>query len=212
MIQFVYNLDNDRYEFISHEQFNENEHENANTVFALKLFAYKNGADYCQVRDCLKGIMQTVNLSDLSETEANFVLKHTNALSAETVIAYLMQTYEMSADEAQKRYLQLRVQDIKSAASCYSKRIHSDAFVMTLLMQLGQQQAEEFLFNARIPISDLEQSAILGTTYGNTVSGIMDFIESTGDYTVLGLNQFVSADSELTKKELKDILYHGYNS
>jgi len=212
MIQFVYNIYEDRYEFISGANFNETDYEDANTVTALKLFAYRNNADYCQVRDCLKSIMQSVSLADLHETEADFVIKHTNALAPEIIIAYLMQVNEMEADAAQRYYMQLRVADIKSAANCYTKRIHSDEFTMTLLMQLGQQQAEDFLFKARNAISDLQQSAILGTNYGNTVSGIMDFLENTGYYAENGLAQFASADIQQTKKALIDTLYNGYES
>ena len=213
-MKFVYDKTSNKYGFISDFKFmaDENLYVDATNVGALKLFAYKNGADYCQVRDCMKGIMQTTALSDLDKACSDFVLKHTNCLSAEAIIGFLMSENELEYAQAMAKYMDLRVNDIKSAAHCYSARIHSNEFALKLLTHLGQEQAEQFLFHARIPVSDLEQSAILGTQYGNFVSGIMDFIESTGDYTVLGLTQFASADSELSKKELKDILYYGYES
>jgi len=211
-MKFVYNKTIKKFELISISKFNSDieNYQVVDNLYGVMNFAVKY-CDYRQISCLVSQIMRSQELSQLKKRETEFVLKYSTAIPVEKIIAYFM-TSGMTIEQAQGEFLKIRAKAIRNLADCYKERIASVEFTELMISQLGQEQAEQFLVDARIPIQDLERSAVLGTAYENSTSGIMDFIDGTGSYIDGGLSNYTVADLELLKKRMKDILYHGYES
>jgi len=133
------------------------------------------------------------------------------ATDQNTIIAHLM-SKGMTLQQAIQQYIFYRSKDISEAAADCNTYITSDKFMNTLLFYLPLSEAERFLE----AIKDLQfyyrTAAHFGTNYNNNKSGIMDFIEDTGDYVGKGLSTYTTypgLNIQDLIKELKSILVDG---
>jgi len=86
------------------------------------------------------------------------------------------------------------------------------------LLYLGQSEGEILLDNIRTFREDIKSDSVLGTEYGNSREGLLDFINSTASYTDAGLKSFfdLSVSEEHARytalvNSLMNLIYWGYN-
>lgn len=184
----------------------------------------KHLADYCYIRSRIADIVALDGFTNLYNEEKEVCLRYTNSAASIDLIVYLM-SKGLSMEEAKFIYLQNRALDIRNAADCFSNRINNPGFTVVVIKYFsaiavngdGQVNGEIFLDNCRSFLSDLKESAILGTNYGNNRDGFFDYIEDTGSYVGTGLSTFFTLPEQqqyLTAmiKEIKDIIYYGYTT
>jgi len=118
------------------------------------------------------------------------------ATDMNTLIGYYM-SLGMSQTQATMFYLDRRVNDVDNAGEAFCDRIAETSFRVVVLIFLGESQSLTFNDACRNFKEDLCSMALLGTGYGDSRDGIMDYIESTGSYTSGGLKSYtMSAEME----------------
>ncbi len=79
---------------------------------------------------------------------------------------------------------------------------------------LSYRDAEDLYISCKSLITDYLTIGRFGTNYGDSISGILDFVESTGDYVNNGLNEKNYSYSNITKENfifgIKRLLIEGY--
>jgi len=182
--------------------------------------------DYCFLRSNIQRIISNIGFNNLrSNAEKDVVLKYTNSASSTEVIGWLV-SKGLTVEQASLLYLQKRSIDIRNSAICFGDRINDPAFTTAIIAHFsqtgtaedGQIMGELFLDNCRNFISDLKDSAILGTQYGNARDGFFDYIDDTGSYkSNPGLSTFFTLPEEQPilnslRKAIKDLIYYGYTT
>jgi len=173
--------------------------------------------DYQWNRDTLKIICKN-NFYKLQNDVKDIVVKYC-AIEQDTIISYLIYSKNISQQDALFEYLKIKSLQIKNSANSYCKRLSDYRISALCILYLGEIQSIQF-FNDVKSLKDAScEFALLGTNYNDEVSGIMDYIESTGDYVNDGLKKFtINSDivraygnnEELARqdliRQLKDII------
>lgn len=79
---------------------------------------------------------------------------------------------------------------IKNSANSYCNRLEDYRISALSILYLGEVQSIQFFNDVKLLKDGACQFALLGTNYNYEVSGIMDYIESTGAYANDGLKKF----------------------
>lgn len=210
-------LNTDEYQIINDSDFDSNIH--LDRTEGIAYWELNNNlADYCFIRHHIMAIIDSVGFNNLkSEEEKEICIKYTKSVPATDIVPYYMST-GMTYNEASYAYLQKRAIDVRNAADCYSARLNKPEFTVIIMKHLGEGGGITFLDNCRNFISDIRNSAILGTEYESTMDGFFDYVDDTGGYdTVPGLSSFFDipteqANLDLMRKEIKDLIYYGYTT
>lgn len=160
--------------------------------FIYNLYEYSIvGKDYVWERDTLRQIAHTKwdSLNDNSKEIIGIYC----AVGMDTLIGYYM-SKGMSQNDATMKYLNNRIEDIKNAAKAYCGRINNNTLQVNIILFLGEAQGSTFNDAVRNFKSDLCSIALLGTQYGDSRDGFMDYVESTGSYTSGGLKSYTMSD------------------
>ena len=202
-------ISTNEYKFIKDEEYNSDIHIDR-TLFPIYLdkYSYLDGVDYISIRNLMSdALINRGGFSELnSDEEKDIVLKYTKLVIPEEAISYFMNK-GFTYNEAQSKYLLLRTTDIRNAANCFKDRIESPEFMVIIYSYLGATNSEIFIDNARNFLFDLMNTAIIGTEYGNTRNGFMDYVNDTGDYVGTGASTFFNLPDEQTKyDEFKELL------
>lgn len=167
--------------------------------------------DYIYKRDRIKERTSNIGFDNMDKDEKDMAIEYC-AININSSITYLIERDNLTLNEATLKYYDLRCTDIKNAADACSNRINNPIFIKTILLGLGQVNAEIFLDSIRNFIYDYEKVAFFGTNYGNSREGIMDYIEATGIYENSGLSTYEINQPftyETLKEELINILVKG---
>lgn len=147
--------------------------------------------DYVWERDTLKEIAYTK--WDSLNNQSKDILSERCIVGMDTIVSYYM-SKGLSQNDATMKYLNDRIVDVQNAAKCFCDRINNPKLQMYVILFLGEAQASTFNDAVRNFKSDLCSIALLGTQYGDSRDGIMDYIESTGSYTSGGLKSYTMSD------------------
>ena len=155
--------------------------------------------DYITIRNMVISAVNSVGGFDsLRELDKPIALIYTKSVTIEEAVPYYI-SQGLTVNEASYIYLQKFSQNIRNAADCFKERARSVEFATTIMMYLGQTNAETFISNTRDLLSDLTDSAIIGTQYGNVQNGFMDYIEDTGSYIGSGSSTFFNLPTDQEK-------------
>ena len=159
-------------------------------------------ADYITIRNMvIKAVNNKGGFSNLKNDEKEIALKYAKSVDINDSVAYYM-GQGMTQDEATYTYITKSSLDIRKTANCFKDRAKSAEFMATVIMYLGMENAEIFMDNARNFLYDLTESAIIGTEYGNTRNGFMDYLHDTGDYVGSGASTFFDLPNEQDKYDM----------
>jgi len=210
MKKLVKIISTNKYQIINENEFDSNIH--IDRTYGLQyIHENKNLANYITIRNMIvNAVNNQGGFNNLKNWEKEIALIYTKSVEINDAIPYLMST-GLSQDEATYKYLQLYSQNVRNAADSFKERARSAEFMTTIIMYIGQDNAEIFIDNVRNFLHDLTESAIIGTQYGNTRNGFMDYLEDTGDYEGTGASTFFNLPDEQEKYEtfkttLKNIL------
>lgn len=142
--------------------------------------------DYVWERDTIS--LLGSNFSSLTDPSKDIVGIYC-AKDINTLIAYYM-SQGMSQTDATMYYLERRITDIQHAGQGYCNRINKPILQAYILIFIGESQAIQFNDQLRNYKSDLCSIALVGSMYGDSKEGIMDYIESTGSYSTGGLKNY----------------------
>jgi hypothetical protein len=134
----------------------------------------------------------------------------TCAVNYDIIINYYITI--MSMEDAQSLYLSNRSNDYKEFTKCCSSYINSTKYLKFLLMFLPIDQVELYLTDTFELTMKFKNIGTYGKKYGNITTGILDFIESYGEFENGGLKNYkTNPGYDITElsEELVDILYNG---
>jgi len=176
--------------------------------------------DYQWNRDTLKIICKN-NFYNLQSDVKDIVVKYC-AIEQDTIISYLIYSKNINQQDAIFEYLKIKSIQIKNSANSYCKRLEDYRISALCILYLGEVQSIQFFNDVKILKDGACHFGLLGTNYNDEISGIMDYIESTGDYANDGLKKFkINSDivfaygnnEELARQDLitkiKDIIIYG---
>ena len=218
MKKLVKIISSNTYSLIEEANFNSNIHiDRSNSVAYWHIC--KELADYSYIRMRIGIVIENLGgFNNLrSDDDKDIALIYTKNIDIADAIIYYMNN-GLTQDEATRKYLDLRSFDISNSAKAYSDRAYSHEVRASILMYLGRSAGEILLDNIRSFREDLKSDSVLGTNYGNSREGLLDFIESTASYEGAGLKSFFDLTNEielakytLLLNSLMNLIYWGYN-
>jgi hypothetical protein len=195
------------------DNFDSEHYEDVSSIFTWSLEGATH-KDYHTCREEIKKIVNVVGFNNLSNEDKKIVvewcaLDNINTQGATTIVTYYMMQGK-SQLEAKDLFLHLRTDDITKVAECCYNRSKSSKFKYLALKYLVNP--EKFLIDTTILLECYQESALFGSQYGNYSSGILDYINGTGDYINIGM-QLIGINNGLTlvdcRKDMVDLLFHG---
>lgn len=166
--------------------------------------------DYLFIREQIKQCVD--NFEKLSIQEKELLLEYC-AYEPKILIEYIIQRDNKSQVEAYNDYLLYRSKDIKKASICFAKRLEKPELTQIIIKYLGMSGGEQFMNEIRPFVQDMKETAIIGTQYGNTRDGLLDYIESTSSYVDSGLKDYTITTGltlEMLIKDLKNLILDGF--
>ena len=166
--------------------------------------------DYMIVRRAIRDIVAVDGFSNVKELTKKHVVNYC-AADANTLVGYYM-GLGLSVSDAVFRYKTKRANDIRRASEAAELRVNSNAFTFAIIKYLSEDDGQTFIDATRNFVIDFKTIALTGTNYGNSIDGIMDYVESTGSYVNGGLKNY-SIVAPYTLEELitdlKKIIVYG---
>jgi len=176
--------------------------------------------DYGIVRDLVKEIVELEGgFNNLAIAEKYHALTFTKNIDGETLGIPFLISEGFSILEATDEYLRLRSIDVRNATNCFTNRLNKPALTKTIIKHLGQGKGEVFFTQISRYVHNIKETAMLGINYGGTLVGFMNYIENTEEtiHENAGLKELFNLpeeqnDYEGCKKEIKDLIWIGYES
>lgn len=171
--------------------------------------------DYHYVREQIKTLVTETGFNNLNDKDKEYALLYCSCDANEQTAMSIQVGYYMglgmTLEEASAKYLILRADDINNAAKACQARLDDKTLIYIALKHMTQSNATAFLDSIRNFLTDLARVAHMGTNYGQTEDGILDYIECTGSYTETGLNSFFTDTTlyEACRDEFKNYFYYG---
>lgn len=204
---FVKEKENNNYMWVDSTAYDSITMINYTTIAYISDFGNKL-KDYVFVRNKIIELCDIVGFSNLKDNAKEVVAQYC-AINMDTLVIYYMGK-GMSQNDAIIYYLSTRSEQIDKTADSYCNRINSDKMFIQMMMFLGEEQALTFMSAIRNFKQDLCDYALLGTQYGDSKDGLMDFIEQTGSYTNGGSGNFVMSDSMVAVYGSQELALQGF--
>ena len=200
---------NKKYGIILDDEFDSNIHLKVKQSIENWDIFTDNKGDYMIIRREIRELVKNIGFENIKSKD--IVLKYC-ATEPSKLIGYLMgQGY--SQLDAINKFKENRAMDIRLASVSAEKRIDSVAFTYSTIKYLSEDDGQTFIDATRNFVIDFKTIALTGTNYGNSIDGIMDYIESTGSYINGGLKNYpINPPYTLEEfiTELKNIIIYGH--
>lgn len=144
--------------------------------------------DYLIVKNEIKKITNNTGFINLKKFGKEYSAELCTS-TPEIIISYY-KSKGLSEYDAIDKYKLNRAIDIKKSCKSGYDRIESNEFAYIILKYLSESDSQIMLDEISHLIERYKNMFVLGTNYNNTINGIMDYIESTGDYIDSGLSKF----------------------
>jgi hypothetical protein len=173
-------------------------------VLANEAIRYR---DYDFVRRAMLNDVEVVRsgFTNLDEIDKPYAAEYVAVYSAQTILDYYENDLSYSETGATAEYLNVKSQDFFNRKISYAARLRADEFRKILVKYLTLSDIEEMTFYQKVLFDKYEDEAILGKSYGDIETGIMDFITATNDYENQGLSLY-NIISPYSWTELRDDL------
>lgn len=170
-----------------------------------------NKYDYHYIKNKIKELVTSLGFENITPAEKTIIAKYC-AVDADTLISYYVETYTLSMEEAIFKYKVCRSINISETAKALKKRASSPVVIYIAIKYMSEVDASAFSDAIRNLIIDMKLYAHLGSSYGQTRDGIMDYIEGTGSYVGAGLSSYTFENGftyEQCRDEFKNYLLYG---
>lgn len=169
--------------------------------------------NYRKQRDIYKYLIETFTeqSTEIKDAICKFCATNSDAQISTVIIPYYV-SKGMTFPESISQYRKNRAVDITKAATDCAIYAQSPKIIELLIEFLPFQEVERFVVETIDLVDMYSRFAVFGTNYGNSINGLMDYIDSTGLYNHLGLISFqINPGKTLPEliEKLKDILIEG---
>lgn len=167
--------------------------------------------DYYYIRERIRDIVKATTFNTLSDYDKKIVADYCAADSSDLVPYYMAQD-GLSLENATLKYKAKRALDINNAASACNARAESGIVFYIMIKYLSEQDSLQFKNAIHSYLQDYKEAAHLGTQYGISADGIMDYVEATGSHIGAGLSIYTFNTGytyEQCKDELRNYLIFG---
>jgi hypothetical protein len=152
-------------------------------ISLFELFYSYHRVDYKHIRDYAKEMVQTTPFSSMTFDNQTRMTKY-RSVDDTTVIGFYM-SQGMTLTQAKERVLtEYMAHNFKYVKAC---DIRWNAAKFVTVGYLSFPDAIHFVRATRDLVEDMLKYGILGTNDGDEDDGIMDYIESTGEWVGMGL-------------------------
>ena len=193
---------------IIESEFDSNIHlELINSVENWKVYGVGK-TDYMVIRRAIRDIVSSDGFSNIKSKQ---IVAEYCATDPNTLVGYYM-GLGLPMEDAIIKYKENRANDIRRASEAAELRVNSNAFTVAIIKYLSEDDGQTFIDATRNFIIDFKTIALTGINYGNSIDGIMDYIESTNNYVNGGLKNYpIVAPYTLTEliTDLKEIIVYG---
>ena len=157
------------------------------TSVALLQSAKSWELNYAELKDCYQYLGKS--FSTLSDSDKAAVVNMC-AVDTNTCVQYYMSKGQTQA-QAVATYVNNRGTGIGNMMQVCSNNINDNQLIIILLTYMSQQQAELFLQSTFQLLFNYMQFAVYGKKYGNSIDGLLDYIEDYGDFAGKGLSTYM---------------------
>lgn len=168
-------------------------------------------ADYGAVKFGISDVFKEKSWSGLTNIEKDICIDYYVYPSEMEAAYYLMTTKGFTQKEAEEHLIKAWHRHHLSFIESCRDRWNYAKYVV--LLYLNRSDAEALFFTVKDLINNYVEIGILGTEYEQSVSGIMDYVYSTGSYTTTGLEKSGFTLKKGTwaefKNELKKVFVNG---
>lgn len=193
-MRLVKEIKTNQYQYIKDEEFDSSIHVDLSDSIYHFAQCGNDVVDYIEKRRRIKEI---VDINGWDSIKYKDIVVDFCATSAENVVVYFMEK-GLSQAEAERQYAMKRIIDVQNAGACYCQRVKNPELQLNIIIFLGEEQGS-LLNNALATFkSQLCEIALLGTDYGDSRDGIMNFIKSSGGYVDGGLKSFTFTDAVIS--------------
>lgn len=146
-----------------------------------------------------------------TEEDKYEIVKYANVSPSFAIQFYMSKG--ISYVESLDRYLNERAFRILNRAESAKKYFHTQKFLFTILSSISEDNIDTFIDDTQILFFKYMEIGYFGSEYGDKKTGILDYIENSGEYKVQGGLKSLNLNPNITYEELKekliDILYFG---
>jgi hypothetical protein len=198
--------------FVDQNDFNSTNYDDITSphVLANEAVRYK---DYDFVRQAMIYDVEVARsgFSNLEEIDKPFAAQYVAVYSAVTIQEYYQNEVGLGDTGGTAEYLYAKSLTYENRKIAYSERLQSREFRDILVKYLSLADLEEFTTKQKNLFDKYEDEVILGKSYGDVESGIMDYITASNDYENKGLSLFTTniGTWEDLRDELIGILVDG---
>lgn len=165
--------------------------------------------DKHQASLCYSYLLENFNIQ--TEEDKYEIIKYSNVNPNFAIQFYMSNGF--SYNKSLEKYLNDRALRILNRAECAKKYFHTQKFLFTILSFISENNIDTFIDDTQILFFKYMEIGYFGSEYGDKKTGILDYIENTGEYTLQGGLKSLNLNTSFTYEELKekliDILYFG---
>jgi len=162
--------------------------------------------NYAEKKDCYQYLGK--NFDSLSDDDKKEIV-YMCAVDMSTCLSFYINNLNLSEEQAKLSYINNRAHDIVNLANVCKDNAKKSSLLSILLKYMPQSSAEKFLDDCHKLIFNYSEYAVYGKKYGNSIDGILDYIEQYGTYSGAGIGNLTlynEADLSNLKEELVSLL------
>jgi hypothetical protein len=198
--------------FVDQSEFNSTNYDDITSPHVLANQAIRE-RDYDFVRQAMIYDVEVARsgFSNLDEIDKPFAAEYNATYSASTIQEYYQTELGLGTTGGTAEYLYAKSKMYDNRKDSYSARLQSREFRSILVKYLSLSDIEIITLNQKNLFDKYEDEVVLGKSYGDTETGIMDWITATNDYQNLGLSSYTTniGTWEDLRDELIDLLVNG---